>query len=181
VHIQERLGAPHRDDLLLANVLNGHAPEAAGAALGVSADESLAIVQGMLRRAEEYAVAHCLPVLACREIEAARRDRTRVLEIVRALRLWTVAERDVVLDVLRGVNVERKYELSREAAVDVFMRALRAMPHYLTMAEAQQFALDPRAWIRNHTKRAMHIVEGMASFQNGYLFRHVEHQRIAAS
>jgi hypothetical protein len=181
--LASRRGAPHRDDLLVANILNGVTAEEAGRAFGIDGAVAAEIFESAMRRCEEYAVSHCLPLLRCRGVEAARRERTRVLDLIAQIRVWTDAERDVVLDILRGVDVVRKYEISREVATDVFARGLRALPHYLPMAEAAEIARDQVTWVRNpiNRRKAMAAVERMVSFDNPFRYKNVQHQLITAS
>jgi hypothetical protein len=176
--LADRRGAPHRDDLLVENVLNGVALAVAGQALGYREGEAQSVFAEAMRRVEEYVVSHAEPLLLCRDLDAARLHRMRVLEVVRRIRVWTDAECDVVMDVLRGVDVERKYEISREVATDVVSRAMRALPHYLRHAEAAAMALNPTAWITANRRAAMAAVERMVSWRNPYLYKHVEHHTV---
>lgn len=166
--------------LIVANLLNGASVQDVAVAFHESPEEVLAMFEATMRKVAEYALVHCLPQFECRNLDAARLNRRRVMDALSAIQVWDGVERDTVLALFRGENVLEKFGLPRAEAEKLLKRTLDAVPHYLTVEQVASYTRDRQGFIRSNKSRVIEAIEGFVSFRNPIVYKHIEHQVIRA-
>ena len=164
--------------LLARNVVNGIAPEALAQTQQVTVAVVMQAFSDVMRLVAEYRLVHCVPFFPCTAVADARRHRQRVFEVLEAIALWDEIERDMMLDLLKGVNVMKKYGAAREIVEALLNRTLNAVPHYLTAREAAEFGRDRKGFVTAHRARVIEAVERFVSFRNPLVYKRIEDQCI---
>lgn len=167
-----------RELLIARNVVNGVAPEALAQQLGTTPAAVEAAFTAAMRLVAEYRLVHCVPFFPCLSVMEARRNQRRALEILEAIEVWDAIERDMMLDLLKGVNVMRKYGADRAVVEAMLNRTLNAVPHYLTPKEAVEFGRDRKGFVTAHRARVIEAVERFVSFRNPLVYKRIEDQTI---
>jgi len=161
--------------LLIANLLNGVAPETAGTAEGMTAEDALAFFAEVMRLVAEYRFVHCVPYFDCASLEQARRNRLWVLDILARIERWDSVEHDLILDLLKGRDVA-EYGVEHEEIQKVLERVLDALPHYLKQESDRAIYFRSRkVFIAERRSAAIAAVEQFVSFRNPLTYKKIEH------
>lgn len=166
--------------LVARNLINGVAPEVLAQTYAIAVEEVMQIFNSTMRLVAEYVLVHCVPFFPCQSLTDARRNRANVAAVLEALELWHTIERDMMLDLLKGINVMSKYGAKREIVEDMLNRTLNAVPHYLTANEAVEFGRDRKGFVTAHRKRVIEAVERFVSPDNPLVYKTIAHETIVA-
>jgi hypothetical protein len=128
-----------------------------------------------MRMVAEYVHVNGVPFFPCRSLADARRHRGRVFEVIERVALWDEIERDMMLDLLKRVNVMQKYGAKREHVEAMLNRTLEAVPHYLTDREAFEFLRSRKGFVLAHRSRVIEAVERFVSFSEPLFYRRISH------
>lgn len=164
--------------LIARNLVNGIEPAALSGAMHIDEREIMQAFSDVMRLIAEYVLTNCVPFFPCIALSDARRNQERVSAVLEAITLWDEIERDMMLDLLKGVNVMRKYDASRAVVEALMNRTLNAVPHYLTAKEAAEFGRDRRGFVINHRSRVIHAVERFVSFKNPLAYKTIKHETL---
>jgi hypothetical protein len=164
-----------RDALIVRNMLNGVDAFAAARAAGATEAHAMEIFSHAMRMVAEFVHVNGVPFFPCRSLADARRHRERVFEMIERITLWDEIERDMMLDLLKGVNVMRKYGAQRSHVETMLNRTLEVVPHYLTEREAGEFLRERRGFVLNHRARVIEAVERFVSFSEPLFYRRISH------
>lgn len=167
-----------QEKLVVANLLNGLAPERVAQDLHLDPGTVQAVFAEAMRRVAEYVLVHCVPFFPCQSLAEARRNRLRILEILAAIERWDAGERDAILALLRGRDVLAEFGLTRGELEPWLERTLDALPHYLTAEEVRLYVRDRRRFVAENRARVAAAVEGFVSFRQPLLYKPIEHQTI---
>jgi hypothetical protein len=164
--------------LIAQNLVNGVDPVQLARSLHIDETEVTQAFEDAMRLVAEYVLVHCVPHFPCLALEQARRNQARVCEVLEAITLWDEIERDMMLDLLKGRDVMKKYGAERSVVEAMLNRTLNAVPHYLTANEAAQFGRDRKGFLTAHRSRVIEAVERFVSFSNPLVYRKIEHHCI---
>lgn len=172
----------HEDRVLIArNLVNGIEVMPLAQSLHVTEEQVAQAFSDVMRLVAEYVLVHCVPFFPCIGLADARRHRERVGEVLEAITLWDEIERDMMLDLLKGVNVMKKYDAQRHVVEALLNRTLNAVPHYLTPKEAAEFGRDRRGFVVNHRSRVIQAVERFVSCKNPLVYKTIQHETLEAA
>jgi hypothetical protein len=163
-----------RDRLIVANLLNGVAIAEVAAVFGVNEAVADAMFAAAMKLVAEYRLVHCIPHFECATLEAARRERARVLEILGRIERWDAFERDLMLDLLKRKDLTG-CGIPREQIREILQRTLDALPGYLSAADQPAYFRDRQTFIRQFPQKAIEAVEKFISFRNPLTFKKIEH------
>jgi hypothetical protein len=160
-----------KESLLVRNMLNGVPAETLAGVLDMDVADIRAAFAEAMRRVAEYVLVHCVPYFPCTLPIEAQRNRVMVIDIIGRIQRWDDYERDIMLNLLKGRNVDAP----RELIAQIMKRTLDAIPHYLTFAEQSWYTAGRRAFVAEHRQRVIEAVEQFVSFRNPLLYKNIIH------
>jgi len=163
-----------REQLIVANLLNGVAPDQVAAAFGVDRAHVDSTFSEAMKLVAEYRLVHCVPHFECNTLHQARLERVRILDILGRIERWDAVERDLMLDLLKGKDVSG-YGVPREQIQEVLQRTLDTLPSYLGKDDLTSYFRDRKAFVAHCRHRVIGAVEKFVSFRNPLTYKKVEH------
>lgn len=167
-----------QDVLIARNLVNGVSPEQLAQSHRMAPEAVMQAFDAAMRLVAEYVLVHCVSFFPCISLFDARRNRLRVSEVLEAIALWDAIEREMMLDLLKGVNVMRKYDAARATVEALLNRTLNAVPHYLSAREAAEFGRDRKGFLACHRARVIEAVEKFVSFDNPLVYKRIAHESV---
>lgn len=162
-----------REQLIVANLLNGVSPDVLARTFSGTEEEIRAIFGAAMKLVAEYRFVHCIPHFDAETVDQARQNRFRVLDVLKRIERWDAIERDLMLDLLRGRDVA-KYGLAEGEMEKVLARTLDALPNYLRKEEVPVYFRDRRAFVAARKSRVIEAVEKFISFDNPLTYKSIE-------